>query len=401
MAFILLGLSCSSPDPSELPDVGTLVHDNSAFACDLYRKLATGEENLMFSPYSISTVMAMTYAGARGNTATEMASTLRFSLDQPHLHPAFAGIEASLDGVTKDGSIRLSVANSLWPQKGYPFLRHYNSLIKKRYGVSIHAVDFEQAAEDARTQINGWAEDQTEGRIKDLIAPGILNSLTRLVLANAVYFKGKWANEFMPKYTRDVPFHVTADRIVQAPMMTQKLTCQYASHPSLDIVALPYRGDGMAMVVLLPKEVDGLRQLEGELTAEALDGWLDPLVEQKVLVSLPRFKVTSMLRLEDALRSLGMVDAFDPSRADFSGIDGRTAWLFISAVLQKAFVEVNEEGTEAAAATAVVATLGVPPAGPPPAVFWADHPFLFLIRETSTGSILFMGKLSDPTKTGE
>lgn len=207
-------------------------------------------------------------------------------------------------------------------------------------------------------------------------------------------------SEFRPQDTESAPFHISPDRVVQAPMMTRALACGYASHPALDVIALPYAAGGLAMIVLLPKGEDGLRRLERELTGAALDRWLDSLIEQEVIVSLPRFRTRSALRMEDALRSLGVVAAGVGAEADFSGIDGQARWLCMSALLQQTVVTVNEAGTEAAAATAGVLALLEDSAPPSPAV-QADHPFLFLIRETSSGGILFMGKLSDPTPSGE
>jgi serpin B len=395
-----LVLSCNPSSAGGQSDVDALVRDNSAFAFDLYHQLAETEGNLFFSPYSISTALAMTYAGARGHTATEMAATLRFTLDSADLPPTFGKMAARLQKVQRSGGIRLSVANSLWPQKDYPFLEDYRSLLRKFYGVSITAVDYQQAKEEARHLINGWVADQTQDRIQNLIPPGILDELTRLVLVDAIYFKGKWQNQFTLADTKDEAFHVTAGKTVSVPMMSRKVKCRYASQPTFDLLALPYVGDELSMVILLPKDLEGISGLETELTSENIARCLGALTEQEVFVSLPRFKLTSTFRLDKTLASLGMVDAFSETQADFSGMDGRPHWLYIGAVLHKAFVEVNEEGTEAAAATAVVMneTTARPMRLP---VFRADHPFVFLIRDKQTGSLLFAGRLMDPTKTGE
>lgn len=392
---LLPALGCAASRLGMPSATDNLVRGNTVFAVDLYRQLAVAEGNLFLSPYSISTALAMTYGGARGKTAQEMADALHFPLRPDELHPAFAAVAARLHEVQQAGHVRLSTANSLWPQKDYPLQTDYLALVKQHYGSTVTAVDYRQAAEKARLAINAWVEAQTQDKIRGLIQPGVLDALTRLVLVNAIYFKGAWEVPFKPGNTRDAPFHVAADRTVQAPLMTQKQTCRYASLAALDLVELPYAGGDLAMVVLLPKTREGLKQLEAALTADVLDGWLDQLADQEVLVSLPRFKLTSLFQLNETLQALGMVDAFAPGRADFSGLAGKAGELFISAAIHKAFVEVNEEGTEAAAATAVA--IAMTSVRPPPPVFRADHPFLFLIRERRAGSILFIGRLQNPS----
>lgn len=388
----------SLPAAGAPADVDTLVRDNTAFALGLYGKLAPTEGNLVFSPYSISSALAMTYAGARGNTEKEMAAALHFSIDQSDLHPAFGRLETQLKRAERNG-IRLRVANALWPQKGHPFLEDFLSLAKQHYGVLITEVDYRNAREPARETINRWVEDKTENRIADLLQPPDLSDLTRLVLVNAIYFKGKWASQFKAGNTKPEPFHVSPDKAVQVPMMTQKVEGRYASLPQMDILELPYVGGGLSMILLLPKQIDGIQEVERELSADSLAKWLGALHEQDVLVFLPRFKATCRFGLNDILSSMGMVDAFSDTKANFAGMDGRPDWLYISAVIHKAFVDVSEEGTEAAAATAVVMTERSVPARPP--TFRADHPFIFLIQEKRTGSILIAGRLSDPTKQGE
>lgn len=380
---------------AEQTDETSLVQGNNAFALDLYRRLRSSSDgNLFFSPHSVSTALAMAYAGARGNTEKEMAKALRFSLDQKRLHPAFADVESKLNKLQESGGVELSVANSLWPQLGYKLLEEYLSLVKTYYGSSITPVDYERAREDARKKINGWVEDKTHDKIKNLIQPGVLDAMTRLVLVNAIYFKGKWGSPFKASLTKDAPFHVASDKSVQAPMMTQQREFGYAETDALQVLELPYAGGGLSMIVLLPRKADELGRIENSLTTESLDRWKRGLGKRKVRIFLPRFKTTSMFRLDKELAAMGMVDAFDVAKADFSGMDGRAHWLYVSAVLHKAFVDVNEEGTEAAAATAAVMAMGL--AAPPP-VFRADHPFVFLIQENSTGSILFMGRVTDPT----
>lgn len=370
--------------------VETVVQGNTEFALDLYQKLRTVEGNLFFSPYSISTALAMTYAGARGNTRVQMAQALHFPLVQEQLHPAFASLEAKLGDIGRKGHIQLRVANALWPQKGYALLEEFLALTKQHYGVLITTVDYGDA-ETARCKINDWVEEKTENKIQDIIPPGILDALTRLVLVNAIYFKGSWASRFDQHLTSDAPFWVTPDEQVQVPMMRQVHEFGYGEGDGLQVLELSYAGDDLSMVVLLPRERDGLAKLEESLTAENLDTWTRELWSSEVQAFLPRFEITFPFKLNNTLKSMGMVDAF--GNADFSGMDG-TKLLYIAAVLHKAFVAVNEEGTEAAAATAVVGAARGLPLSPP--TFRADHPFVFLIRENSTGSILFLGRVVNP-----
>jgi serpin B len=379
------------------PNVRTLVQDNSAFAFDLYHKLRSGEGNLFFSPYSISAALAMTYAGARANTEKQMAKALRFSLDQEKLHPAFAGLQGWVNHLQEGAQIKLCVANSLWPQKDYKFLNEYLSLVKKHYGVSITPVDYVHALEAARETINRWVEQKTEYRIKDMIQPGIFDIPPVLALVNAIYFKGTWENQFNPRMTSEALFYITPEKSVRIPMMDQEETVRYAEVDDLQILELPYRGDSLSMLVVLPKEIDGLGQLERSLSVENLDSWRRHLSKTGVRIFLPRSRMTCEFRLDKTLQAMGMVDAFILGKADFAGMTG-TDKLFISAVIHKAFVEVNEEGTEAGAATLVTPAPG---RSAEPSTFRADHPFLFLIQENRTGSILFIGRVTDPTKSGQ
>jgi serine protease inhibitor len=379
---------------ADRPHVQTVVEGNTAFALELYQELCSADGNLFLSPYSISTALAMTYGGARGDTAQQMAETLHFSLDQKQLHPAFAQLRAHLNAVQKKGLVRLHVANSLWPHKDYPFLKAYVALMKKYYGASITSVDYKTAGEEARTRINKWVEEETEEKIKDLIQPGVLTPLTRLVLVNAIYFKGSWARQFKGSLTQDAPFYLTPEKTVQAPFMTQEHTFRYGDDEGLQILELPYEGDDLAMLILLPTRVDGLAELEKALTPENLNQWITHLREQELEVFVPKFQLASSFSLNETLVSMGMRDAFNQSKANFAGMDGTTL-LYISAAIHQAVVEVNEEGTEAAAATGIAMSLKAVPEPPP--TFRADHPFIFLIRDNKTGSILFMGRVVDPT----
>jgi len=397
ISLLLTMVSVLSP-PLDLADIDSnvkiVVEGNTAFALELYQKLSSTEGNLFLSPYSISTALAMTYAGARENTATQMAETLHFSLEQQQLHPAFAKLESHLNAVQKKGNIQLNVANSLWPQKDYPFLKEYLALIKEHYGVLITPVDYRTAREAACKLINGWVEEKTKNKIKNLIQPDVLDALTRLILVNAIYFKGNWASQFEENQTKNAPFRLLSGKTIQVPTMSQKQEFGYAEDQSLQILELPYIGNDLSMLVMLPKQADGIAELEKNLTVENLRKWTTSLRKREVSVFLPKFKMTTQFRLGEVLISMGMSEAFDMNKANFAGMDGNPNWLYIAAVIHKAFVDVNEEGTEAAAATAVE----MKALSAPPLTFRADHPFIFLIRENLTGSILFLGRVIDPTK---
>jgi serpin B len=378
-------------------DVAALAGDNAAFALSLYRRLSRESGNIVFSPFGISAAMGMVYAGARGNTGKEIAAALRFSLGQARLHQAFEMLESRLKTMERDG-ILLRMASSLWPQEGCPFLEGFVSLVVRHYGAQVTPLDYRGACESALPAINRWVESRTGGRITGLLQSNDLSSLTRLVLVNAVCFKGSWANRFDAGNTKQEPFLVSPGKQVPAPMMAGRVECGHASLPRMDILELPYAGGGLSMVLLLPKRADGLSEVERELSEGGLPEWLKTLHGEEVQVFLPRFRATCRFGLKDVLVSMGMVDAFSDAKADFSGMDGRPDWLYIGAAIHKAFIEVNEEGTEAAAATAGVMASRCVPAGPP--VFRADHPFLFLILERGTGSILFAGRLADPGERG-
>ena len=365
--------------------------DNNAFALALYAKLrAEDQGNLFLSPYSISTALAMTYAGAKGKTAAEMAEVLHFTVPQEQLHPGFAALTAKLHGDIKKEGYQLRIANRLWGQAGYHFLPTFLQVTRDHYGAELAQVDFAQDTEAARHTINAWVEEKTEEKIKDLLAQGVLDSGTTLVLTNAIYFKGDWQRKFEAKATKDAPFLLTPQKKVTVPMMRQRGKFAYGVVGNVQVLELPYVGKDLSMFVLLPKEVDGLADLEKSLSVETLNTWTSGLREQTVEVLLPKFKMTSGFRLEKVLGAMGMPLAFS-DKADFSGMTGQRG-LFISAVIHKAFIDVNEEGTEAAAATAVV--MRAP--APPNPIFRADHAFLFLIRDNRTGSILFLGRMMNP-----
>ena len=367
---------------------------NTAFALDLYARLRANDGNLFFSPMSIRTALGMTYAGARGGTAREMAKVLHLPEEQLRAHAELGELVHLLNEMGKTKGCKLSLANSLWGQKGYTFLDEFLARLEREYNAGFALVDFKRNREAARRVINDWVAGKTEGKIQNLIQRGILDRLTRLVLTNAIYFKGDWKAPFKEGRTKDADFFVTADKKSQVPTMRQTRRFGCAQTEELQVLELPYAGEAVSMVVLLPKKRDGLVALEKSLTPANLSGWLGALRMRRVAVYLPRFKTEAKFELNRTLASMGMPLAFGMA-ADFSGMDGTKA-LYISNVIHKAYVDVNEKGTEAAAATAVIVKRKGMPA--PPMVFRADHPFLFLIRDGKTGSILFLGRVVDPTK---
>ena len=399
--ILLLGSATAVPPTSaaergkkmQVPEeVRSIARSNNEFAFDLYGQLRCSPGNIFFSPTSISTALAMTYAGAEGQTEKEMTEALNLDLPEQEVHPAFASLMAALNA-PEDKSYELRVANRLWGQTGYGFLPSFLETTRDNYGAELAQVDFVSQTEQVRREINAWVEQQTNDKIKDLIPSGSLDRLTRLVLTNAVYFKGKWVHEFDKKATQDAPFTLSTGEKIDVSLMFQKEGFRYGETGELQLLEMPYKGGDLSMLVLLPKKVDGLAAIEGMLSAESLDEWSSGMRKQKVRTYIPRFKLTEKFQLNTMLSALGMPSAFAPQKANFSGMNGKRD-LYITAALHKAFVDVNEEGTEAAAATGIV--IGVTSVRPEPKVFRADHPFVFFIRHNPTGSILFMGRVTNP-----
>lgn len=376
----------ANPSPAQV-----VVRGNTAFALDLYAQLKGGKGNLIFSPYSISSAMAMIYAGGRGQTESQIAETLHFRLPRETLHTAFLELQDDLNEVQKPGSIQFLIANAIWPHNAYSFKKAFLGLLETHYRASITPVDYIDHLEEARQTINRWVEKKTMDQIKELIRPGILNALTRMVLTNAIYFKGNWNSQFSDKSTKTMPFNVTSTQSVMIPMMYQTQEFGYHADETIQVLEMGYEGNRISMLVLLPLQKDGITNLEKNLNARQLQQWTDQIQKQKVETWFPKFKLTSSFDLNDPLLALGMLDAFG-KKADFSGMDG-TRRLYLSAVVHKAFVEVNEEGTEATAATGGVISTTSAPILPQ---FRADHPFLFLIRDTVSKSILFIGRVVQP-----
>jgi serine protease inhibitor len=348
----------------------------------------------------------MTYAGARGQTADEMAAALHFDRARGDVHAAFGKLDKRLNDLQRR-NITLQDANSVWCQPGHPFTADFLKLVSKDYDARARAVDFIGDPEAARNKINSWVAAKTGGRIADLINPGQLPPNTRMVLCNAIYFKGKWQTQFRSRDTRPQPFYVNTNETVTVPMMSlhAHFKMAYADNDSIRLLELPYVGNDLSMVILLPvaeppwqgpnqPRISELSDLEAKLTPQNLSSWLDQLDSVDASdadIAIPRFTTTQTFDLSEQLKSLGMSSAFGDS-ADFSGMDGMRD-LYISDVVHKAYVEVDEHGTEAAAATSVqmVASAIVEP-------FVVDHPFIFLIRDNASGAILFLGRIVDPTK---
>lgn len=380
-------------DKQAFKEMKTAVLGNNQFAFDLYDALRAQSGNLFFSPYSISSALAMTYAGAGGSTASQMAQTLHFAQDQDKLHSAFAFLNEKLEQIQERGFFLLNVANALWTQKRFPLLEEYLALIKKYYQSDITPLDYSDP-EKARRTINAWVAKKTGRKIMELLSPGMITPTMRLVLTNTIYFNGQWNFPFDRAQTETAPFWVTPEESVQVPFMFQKEEFKIAELDRLQMLKLSYLGNSLAMLIILPRKGVPLSDIEKALTPETLKEWSKKLWDAKVKVYLPRFKLECQFRLSATLMSMGMSDAFDENKADFSGMDGRKHWLYLSDVVHKALVDVNEEGTEAAAASAdLFRTIGLISRS---VTFRADHPFIFLIRENLTGNILFLGRVINP-----
>jgi serpin B len=403
IASIVAGLVAGSAGLAQnLPgmlsaDARTVAQDNNVFALDLYSQLREKDGNLFISPYSISSALSMTYAGAKGKTAEEMATTLHLSLPPDKLHAAAGNLTKHFNNKKPGFGPRpyeLSVANALWGQKGMNFLPAFLQVTEANYGAKMAELNFVTDPEPSRQTINKWVEKQTNDKIKDLIPPKAIKPATRLVLTNAIYFKSPWQNKFLTKNTKQEDFTLASGAKVKTAMMAQTEEMPYVDGGTFHAVSIPYQAHALSMIVLLPKEAAGLTKLEKGLTSAELEKLLKKMKRHEVNLKMPKFKVTSQFELSDVLTKMGMPTAFI-SGADFSGMTTQEK-LFISAVIHKAFVDVNEAGTEAAAATAVIMLGDSKPQPAPKATFHADHPFVFLIRENMTGSILFMGRVVDP-----
>ncbi len=368
-----------------------LVEGNNSFALALYSQLKHIDGNLFFSPYSLSSALSMTYGGARGETAHEMADALGFDLPCDLLHPAFAELNERL---MSKKQLTLSLANSLWLQKGTELLEEYLDLTSEYYDAAVMLTDFMIDPDESCRRINKWVVEQTQEKIHNIITPGNINALTRLILTNAIYFKGNWEKEFNKNQTREENFYVQQDRHVKAAFMRQQGNFKYGESEDAQVLQVPYDGGSLGMLLVLPKTQDGLAALESGLTMERMKRWQQALAMREVKIAIPRFRAKTAVELSESLKALGMNQAFT-NTANFSGIDG-TEELSLSSVLHEAFIDVTEEGAEAAAATAVI--IGVTAVRDPAPVpeFRAEHPFLYAILDLDSGSILFLGRCIDP-----
>ncbi len=381
-----------------------LVDGNSAFAFDLFQALRGQDGNLSYSPHSISQALAMTYAGANGHTASQMADTLRLSLSQHQLHPAFNALDqelasrgADVQGRNGEG-FRLNIVNAVWGQQGHEFREAFLDVLAESYGAGVRPTDFSGSPEESRTEINDWVAESTEDRIRDLVPQGIITPLTRLVLTNAIYFNASWSYPFSDANTRERPFHLLDGDSVYVPMMRTEEEFGYAAGEGYQAVDLSYVGHELSMTVIVPDR-GRFGEFEDSLDASLVERIIAGLEFRYVALDLPKFEFESQLRLGETLKAMGMSDAFDSGASDFSGMDGRSCLagdpecLYIREVVHKAFVSVDEAGTEAAAATAVVMQLES--AKPMLVSVTVDRPFIFLIRDQETGTILFVGRVME------
>jgi serpin B len=387
----------TSPAASQT-DQAALVAGNNAFAFDIYKYLRAGDGNVFFSPYSLSEALAMTYGGARGNTEKEMAATLEFQLPQDKLHPAFDALDLALasrgqGAKGKDQQpFRLHVVNATWGQSGFSFTPSYLDLLAQNYGAGLRILDFQKSPEPSRITINDWVAQQTEQKIKDLIPEGSITDMTRLVLTNAIYFNAAWQNQFDKNSTRPGDFTLKNGNKVSAQMMQEQSSFKYASGDGYQAVELPYDGNELSMVILLPDQ-GTFDSFEASLTGQSVAGIIQGMKSRTVSLTMPKFTAEQSFGLRSALTSLGMKDAFTPGVADFSGMDGKKD-LYIQDVVHKAFIAVDEAGTEAAAASGVI----VGQTSVPVDIVKLDlnRPFIYLIRDIQTGAILFLGRVMNP-----
>ena len=382
---------------SDNNDIKTVVTGNTKFAFVIYDRLKgdanAPKSNLFFSPYSISTALAMTYGGAREETQNQMATALHFTLPDQKLYSTFGDLQKQLIQEDKSRGCQLLVANALWCQKGEHFLKKFLEL-NRYFGAGINQLDFAGETEQSLQIINSRIEEKTKNKIKNLIPQGGINEFTRLLLTNAIYFKGDWKTKFKKGNTKLADFHLSDKDKIRVDMMHVKEKFKCYIDEKTQVLELPYKGDEISMVIFLPHGIEGLKEIENTFSIEKLNGSLSKMRTTEIEVYLPRFKMTwGTFSLNNALIDLGMSEAFDRGKADFSGINGKRN-LYISDVYHKAYIEVNEEGTEAAASTTVANTYK----GGDFFTFYADHPFIFIIKDNRSGSILFMGRVMNPVE---
>ena len=398
--------SSDEPTPSKVsakpsPDaMKKLAASSNAFGFDLYAKVRASEKaNIVISPASVSTALAMTWGGAKSKTAEQMKQVMHLDGTPAEVMDASGKLTASL--TDKSRPVVFRIANRLFGEKSYQFDANYLSMTERAYGAPLERVNFRTGADKSRTLINAWVEKQTENRIKDLIPPRALDGETRLVLVNAIYFLGDWENPFKKNETRPVPFHLSSTQTSDVAMMNRTGAYKIGSHDGLTALELPYKGGALSMLVLLPDAVDGLDTMEAGMTETKLEAISAALESERVSVSLPKFTIdpTQSLGLKKHLITLGMKAPFDRTDADFTGIanpPNPDDHLFVTEVFHKGFIKVDEKGTEAAAATAV--PMGRKGSAFKKArAFKVDHPFSFVIRDNASGLILFMGRVVRPS----
>lgn len=400
-------------------DCAALVAGGNQFGLHVFRLIAQrADENIVFSPSSLASALAMTLAGAEGKTAVEIAAALNVATLGQSVHEAYRHLQS----ITKTGGLEVRSANRLWGQTGYKLRPEFLATTERCYQASLAEVDFQTATEPARQAINAWVAEQTAGKIPELIGQGLLDAGSRLVLTNAIYFLGSWEHKFKPERTSDAPFHLASGETVTAAMMRQTTTFNYGEFDDLQVLELPYRGESppsyylneednlvieksessdggsdFAMVVLLPRPGVELAEIERRIALESPQSWLKTGY-CKVQVSLPRFKLRAGCQLSEPLKQLGIAQAFDQQAADFSRITSDPEGLYVDEIVHQAMVDVNEEGTEAAAATGVLMVAGCAREVEPPKEFCADRPFLFLIHDRDTKSIYFLGRVANPVE---
>jgi serpin B len=382
--------------PVSQADLQNLVDGNNIFALDIYQSLRSENGNLILSPYSISLALAMTYAGARGETESQMAQTLHFAT-QDRLHPAFNALDLQLKkkplNLDKDQEpLQLNIANTVWAEQTFSFLQGFLDTLAVNYGAGIRLSDFINNYEPTRKEINNWVSNQTEDKINDLLPDGSVGTDTRMVLVNAIYFKADWLDQFNAKDTYDVTFNLLDGSKVDVPMMGQGMYIPYASGDGYQVVELPYAGNTAAMNIIVP-DAGRFEEIESALTYDMLKEMFGNMEQTSLMLRFPKFEFESSFALPDVLKEMGMSDAFDENNADFSGMTGGKD-LFIGNVIHKAFVAVDEEGTEAAAATAVIMEATSAPMWD--VTLLIDRPFIFLIRDLQSGQILFVGRVLTP-----
>ncbi len=380
----------------KLADIKNVVDANNQFALDYYSKLKDKDSgNIFFSPFSISSAFVMVYEGAKGQTAEEIRSVFYFPEDNNLRQTEYSTI---FDEINKgDKKYQLSIANALWAQKDYQFLKSYVENVEKYYGGKVTNLDFKKNPEESRVTINNWVENQTNDKIKDLIPSKVINTTTKLVLTNAIYFKGEWVKQFNKNNTKEEIFRTYKDGAVKVQMMQSMDVFNYTENSNLQILEMPYSGGELSMLFLLPKN-NNLEKLESLLSTKKLSEWKKDLEEQRVKVYIPKFKLETKYLMVNNLKAMGMPIAFS-DLADFSGMTGGKD-LKIDEAIHQAFIEVNEEGTEAAAATVItlmpISTFTGPQKEPKIPIFRADRPFIFLIQQKITGKILFIGRVVNP-----